>query len=164
MVDEVMPPLGQGPGEHEVTGFDPSPGIGTKAASPVPDTAPATLVIPDPPADTSKADKIAADKAEADKVIADQEHGAKVLGDMEASIRNKLVSMSDEFAKDFIELHTAFNDMPDEVKGHTLYKPLAEKISSVEALINTLIHTAASFPEPVVPVSPVGSGPTPVGK
>jgi len=73
--------------------------------------------------------------------------GANVLGDMEAGIRDKLVKLSDEFGAEFTRLHTAYIDMPDEVKAHPLYKPLGVKISSVEALLITLVHTAESFPQ-----------------
>jgi hypothetical protein len=74
---------------------------------------------------------------------------ADLLGDMEAGIRDKLMKMSDEFGADFTRLHTTWIDMPDEIKAHPMYKSLGERISSVEALLNTLIHTAASFPMPV---------------
>lgn len=107
-------------------------------------------VIPVDDAAKARADKEAAAKAALDKMIADQEHGAKVLGDMEAGIRLKLVTMSDEFGVEFTKLHTAYVDIPDEIKAHTMYKELGEKIASVEALFNTLMHTAASFPMPVV--------------
>jgi hypothetical protein len=96
----------------------------------------------------AKAEKAAADKSAADKILADQEHGAKVLGDMEAGIRDRLVKMSEEFGGEYAKLHAAYIDMPDEVKAHTMYKPLGDRISTVEALVNTLWHTAASFPAP----------------
>jgi hypothetical protein len=105
----------------------------------------------------AKAEKAAADKAVADKVLADQEHGAKVLGDMEAGIRNRLVKMSEEFGGEYAKLHTSYTEQPDEVKAHTMYKPLGDRISTVEALVNTLWHTAASFPVPVDPPVPHGS-------
>jgi hypothetical protein len=74
--------------------------------------------------------------------------GAKVLGDMEAGIRDKLVHMSDEFGIEFLKLHSAYIDMPNEIKAHVMYKPMGEKIATVEALLNTLMNTAASFPAP----------------
>jgi hypothetical protein len=85
---------------------------------------------------------------EADK----QANGAKVLGDMEAGIAAKLLKMSDEFGAEFTRLHTTYIDMPDEIKAHTMYKALGERIANVEALLNTLMHTAASFPPPAEPL------------
>jgi hypothetical protein len=91
------------------------------------------------------------------KEKADMENGAKVLGDMETGIRDKLMKMSDEFGAEFTKLHSAYIDMPDEIKAHVMYKPLGERISSIEALLNTLVHTAASFPMPIEPPVPHGS-------
>jgi hypothetical protein len=82
----------------------------------------------------------------AEKEAAVQANGAKVLGDMETGIRDKLMKMSNDFGAEFIRLHTTYIDMPDEIKAHTMYKALGERIANVEALLNTLMHTAASFP------------------
>lgn len=81
--------------------------------------------------------------------VAVHENGAKVLGDMEAVIRGKLMDLCATLGEDYFRLHTAYIDMPDEIKANAMYKPLGDKISSVEALLNTLMHTAASFPMPV---------------
>lgn len=100
--------------------FDPSPGIGTPGASPIP----------------------------AGNELAAQVHGDAVLGHMQNAIRDKLMSLADDLGGEFHTLFTTYMAMPDEMKAHTLYRPLGDRIASVEALLNTLIHTAASFPPP----------------
>jgi hypothetical protein len=72
----------------------------------------------------------------------------KILGGMEAAIRDKLLKISGEFNVEYINAHTAYLDMPAEIKAHPMYKQLGMRLDAVEALLNTLNHTAASFPAP----------------
>jgi hypothetical protein len=101
-----------------------------------------------------------------DKAMSSEESGAKLLGDMESAIRNKLLDMSYEFGGEFSKAMAAYIDMPDELKAHPMYKQLGQRLDAVEALLNTLNHTAATFPVPVdepngTTVGTGASGPTP---
>jgi hypothetical protein len=67
---------------------------------------------------------------------------------MEAAIRARLMQLSVQLGGELAAIVSEYADMPDYVKSSPFYRTLGERISSVEALFNTLVSTAASFPEP----------------
>jgi hypothetical protein len=116
------------------------------------DKAAADKVISDKEAaDKIIADKAAADKAAADKELEAHERGDKMLGYMETAIREHLIKMKEGAAIELDKMRAAYMEMPDDVKAHVLYKPLGDKLSSVEALLITLGTVIGSFPPPVAP-------------
>jgi hypothetical protein len=67
---------------------------------------------------------------------------------MEAAIRAKLIALSDDLGRELAKLLDSYGGMSDEIKASPFYKTLGERISSVEALFNTLVSTAQALPAP----------------
>lgn len=94
-------------------------------------------------------------EADAAKKAAEEEaSAAKDIADMEAGIRDRLTKLAETEAAAFADLHKAYMEMGVHVHAHPQYKWLGDKIATVEALLNTLMTTAAAFPAAPTEVTP----------